>query len=55
MGNLISMLYALSLGERFSKIPVEELQAAADENDPQSSPMVKSLMKTQKLMKFKIY
>lgn len=35
-----------SLGEQFSKIPVEELQAAADENDPQSSPMVKTLMKS---------
>ena len=35
-----------SLGERFSKIPVEELQAAADENDPQTSDMVKNLMKS---------
>ena len=35
-----------SLGEQFSKIPVEELQAAADEYDPQVSPMVKTLMKS---------
>ena len=35
-----------TLGEQFSKISVEELQAAADENDPQTSTMVKILMKS---------
>ena len=35
-----------TLGEQFSKISVEELQAAADENDPQTSTMVKTLMKS---------
>ena len=35
-----------TLGDHFSKVSVEELQAAADENDPQSSPMVKMLMKS---------
>ena len=35
-----------TLGEQFSKIPVEELQAAADENDPQTSTMVNALMKS---------
>jgi hypothetical protein len=35
-----------NLGERFSKIPVEDLQAAADKNDPQTSTMVKILMKS---------
>ena len=35
-----------TLGEQFSKIPVKDLQAAADENDPQTSTMVKTLMKS---------
>jgi len=37
-----------SLGEQFSEIPVEDLQAAADENNPQESPMVSKLMKSIK-------
>ena len=35
-----------SLGEHFSKIPVEELQAASDENDPKISTMVSKLMRS---------
>ena len=35
-----------TLGGQFSKIPVEELQAAADKNDPQTSTMVNTLMKS---------
>ena len=35
-----------TLGEQFPKIPVDELQAAADKNDPQTSTMVKTLMKS---------
>ena len=36
---------AETLGEQFSKIPVKELQAAAGENNPQTSTMVKTLTK----------
>ena len=35
-----------SLGEQFSQIPVEDLQAAGDENDSQISTMVSKLMKS---------
>ena len=35
-----------TLGEQFPKIPVKELQAEADENDPQTSTMVNTLTKS---------
>ena len=35
-----------NLGEQFSKIPVEELQAGAGKNDSQTSTMVNTLMKS---------
>ena len=34
------------LGEKFSKIPVEELQEAADETNPRQSSLVSKLMKS---------
>ena len=34
------------LGEKFSKIPVEELQEAADDMNPKQSGLVKQLMKS---------
>ena len=41
-----SNIHGETLGEQFSNIPVNDLQAAADENDPQISTMVKPLMKS---------
>ncbi len=41
-----SIVCGKTLGEQFSKNPVEDLQAAADENNPQRSTMVKTLMKS---------
>lgn len=35
-----------TLGEQFSKVSVEELQAAANENKPSTSPTVKASMKS---------
>ena len=35
-----------NLAEAFSQISVEELQAAADENNPHQTPLVKKLMKS---------
>ena len=38
-----SNVCGLTLGEQFSKIPVEGLQAAAAENNPQTSTMVNKI------------
>ena len=35
-----------TLGEQIFKVPVEDLQATADENDPQTSTMVNTFMKS---------
>jgi len=34
-----------TLGEQIFRVPVEDLQATADENDPQTSTMVNTFMK----------